>query len=192
LCPNKPYPTKKIGKTFCGQKKPIPFPSVKMILPRITRSLVGQRALSTRCLHLHAFRIVSTQVFSLPGAAKTVTGSCFQQTRRESTDVQIPHWIQPGDWVCGNCHGHNFRSRTLCFTCQDPNLKGRTFYRKGDWCCPKCEIQVPGHYPPPSHKFAYSVGRNDHCIKCLTEKDSEYEYPLSNRDFGMDYPGEII
>ena len=189
MCPSKPY--KEDRQNFLRTKKTVPSPSVKMILPRITRSLVGQRAFSTRCLHLHPFRIVSTQVVSRPGAAKTVSGSCFQQTRRESTDVQIPHWIQPGDWVCGNCHGHNFRSRTLCFTCQDPNLKGRTFYRKGDWFCPKCETQVPGHHPP-SHKFAYLVGRNDNCTKCMTLKEAEYEYPLSNRDFGMNHPGEII
>ena len=62
-----------------------------------------------------------------------------------------------GDWICRHCAGHNFASRTCCFTCQRPaavaasmmvphgraahparGLGGAGNLKSGDWICAPC------------------------------------------------------
>jgi hypothetical protein len=51
---------------------------------------------------------------------------------------EIPDFIRPGDWLCGNCQAHNYRSRINCFECQNSITSGRVIYTSGMWHCPKC------------------------------------------------------
>ena len=127
-----------------------------MFRPVIARPHVPRRAFSTTSLNCHPSCLSGRQVLPIPSLANAVPSCCPRQIRRKSTEVQLPHWIKPGDWVCGNCQAHNFRSRTLCFVCQKPINDGRIFYRKGDWHCPKCNVAVAS--PNPS-LFEFSYGK---------------------------------
>jgi len=73
----------------------------------------------------------------------------------------LPPNFRPGDWMCAQCNGHNYASRTTCRRCEALKPEGwtgpssdykTTDFRPGDWNCPSCQ----------AHNFA---ARTD-CRKC--------------------------
>jgi len=72
--------------------------------------------------------------------------------------------VRPGDWTCQSCGGHNFASKTKCFTCQSPKSQriggmGMNLppnFKHGDWMC-KCG----------QHNFSSKM----ECHRCKTPKE---------------------
>jgi hypothetical protein len=64
---------------------------------------------------------------------------------------EVPAFLRPGDWICGNCQAHNYRSRTSCFECQTSITTGRVIYKPGMWHCPRCNqsAKSSGSLSPP-------------------------------------------
>ena len=104
----------------------------------------------------------------------------FRQLSSETSETQtkkIPKYIQPGDWLCGGCQAHNFRTRMLCFECQSPNSEGRVFYVQGSWNCPTCNLYVPRKALSLFHCFCVSLSS----ILCSVVLCFKY-YISRNRD----------
>lgn len=83
--------------------------------------------------------------------------STINSAKVNSEDV--PEFLWPGDWICGNCQAHNYRNRTACFECQTSNDSGRVFYTPGMWHCPKCNqgVKISGSLSPPPPQFLSSL-----------------------------------
>ncbi|KAK3266933.1 hypothetical protein CYMTET_24480 [Cymbomonas tetramitiformis] len=72
--------------------------------------------------------------------------------------------LMPGDWLCGDCGAHNFRSKKVCFRCRakpagsaqngGADSRQRIGEKEGDWSCKKCG----------EHNFK----RNKECFRCST------------------------
>lgn len=126
------------------------FPSRRLltILPRRTFTTTTLPRLSLTISHTHTHTHASPSRPS-PLVHNHPSPKCSHQTRQLSSEPsetqgkKIPKYIQPGDWLCGRCQAHNFRTRMLCFECQSPNSEGRVFYIQGSWNCPTCNLYVP-------------------------------------------------
>lgn len=72
----------------------------------------------------------------------------MDETLKKPVQKVFPKYIEPGDWICGPCQAHNFRTRHQCFECREPNSLGAVFYLEGSWKCPTCTLYVPCKDPP--------------------------------------------
>ncbi len=139
------------------------FPSRRLltILPRRTFTTTTLPRLSLTISHTPT----PTNLFPSRQSALAHHSSlkCHHQSRQLSSETsetqtkKIPKYIQPGDWLCGGCQAHNFRTRMLCFECQSPNSEGRVFYVQGSWNCPTCNLYVPRKALSLFHCFSVSL-----------------------------------
>jgi Zn-finger in Ran binding protein and others len=70
-------------------------------------------------------------------------GAWDEDSFKKPVQEKFPKYIEPGDWICGKCQAHNFRTRRQCFECRKDNSQGTVFYLEGSWKCPSCTLYVP-------------------------------------------------
>eukprot|EP00928_Gymnodinium_smaydae_P097766 TRINITY_DN8932_c0_g1_i1.p1 TRINITY_DN8932_c0_g1~~TRINITY_DN8932_c0_g1_i1.p1 ORF type:complete len:252 (+),score=39.15 TRINITY_DN8932_c0_g1_i1:77-832(+) len=96
-----------------------------------------------------------TTTWERPKSVQDVAPAEFPQAVLESFNRSS----RVGDWLCANCHEHNYASRNNCRNCQsERNAACKTSgkERPGDWVCPSCQN--------------YNYGKRATCYKCSLPK----------------------
>jgi hypothetical protein len=106
-----------------------------------------RRAIVSKALFLKTPRFLPIAIHLAPTLRTTVTSphnftSIRCNSSKSTEGFKPPNFLRAGDWACGNCQAHNFRSRTMCFKCHTSVTEGRIFYQPGNWHCPVCNVAV--------------------------------------------------
>jgi Zn-finger in Ran binding protein and others len=122
---------------------------------------LARRAIVFKAHFLQAPRFLPITTRLIPSLPAKVTAPhqcrsirCNSSTADSESQVETPEFIWPGDWICGSCRSHNYRSRTTCILCQESVSSGQTFYIKGMWHCPNCNTAVRKAGSPSSPTIA--------------------------------------
>ena len=155
-----------------------------MIPARRTLISISRRSFSTTSLKLNPSRLLTNPSYILHRCTQPKPCQTHQIRQNSDSLSTLPSNIASGDWLCIQCQAHNFASRAVCFECARPMTDGRIFYIEGAWHCPSCNVSA-FRMPFLQYLLIEEGEKNDHCTRCLTHKDDEYMYPLSERDISM-------
>jgi hypothetical protein len=151
---------------------------------RQTLAVISRRSFSTTPLRFRPSRLLAIPVLPAKSCAHSSPCSHHQLRHASSDAANLPSYIRSGDWICGKCQAHNYANRVRCFECTDSVENGSVFYKPGAWRCPTCNLPAIGNVLLD----VLMIGLGNHCKRCMTTKEAEYEYPSSARDVGISLP----